>query len=1117
MDIGTLLSVIQTLLAALSCNQLKEAWSIWGYKSHLDELSSIVATVKKVLLDAEAKYDELSQETVLYVQELGDALYDADDLLDEFVTLAKQKQLMEDDKFTKKVRLFFSHYNQIGVAYNMSQGVKKIMHKLDGIASKHSKFGLNLDHKPIRRKRMEETCSYPDTEIIGRAEDVENILGILLDSEIRRDVSFLTIVGMGGLGKTALAQLVYNHEKITQAFPLRLWVSVSDHDQSKLDVKTILAQILESTSGQKYDQYSMEVVVSRVREVLAEGRFLIVLDDLWTESRDELGKLVGHFVGDEGGSLVVITTRSKETAKIVGNGVIYELKGLSDENSWHLFQLMAFEQVLDQASPNRYVDLINIGQDIVRMCANVPLAIRVIGRLLYGQEKGKWLTIQELGVANLREDRNGIKPILKLSYHNLESPLKSCFSYCSLFPKDSKIRKGVMISLWMAQGYVVPLEKGQSIEDAGEEYFSVLLRRCFFQDVQKDIHGEIFSFKLHDLMHDVALEVADKEICPASTSTSGVDKVVRHVSLAGKPYANYSSTATRLRTLLVGPRNSNKVPIDIVQILAKFRCVRTLDLSFLNIKILPASIGKLIHLRYLNLSNNQSLEVLPKSISKLYNLQTLNLDYCESLKELPKDLSKLINLRVLGLDLCTRLACMPWGMGNLTHLYKLSKFVVGAGNSSLNQHIELGGLKTLQKLRWMIEIVIHFPRSDAFVKDHAVKEEAYIRDKEHLHTITFECKHEDSDEKLADYEEELLGALQPHANLKVLYLVRYRGATMPRWAAGDNLAAFLPNLVRLDLWNCSQLQCLSSLGKLRYLKSLTLNKLSNLEYMESHSAMSGIEVLEFWPCLETLVLWFLPKLKEWWGPSGETVRNDNSISSNDEPHQSSLFLPELKTLDIHKCPDLTSLFNCPKLKDLSLWKFNERLRMTTTPTSPKLRRVSIDNVAWLQYSLPIESFQSLASLALSCNNDVEVLTDLREVFCACSSSLQTLNIKWFSKLRRIFGGLGYLSVLERLTLHNLPMLNLADEEIDGEDESERVPWGPVCNTLQRLQILNCEELQSFPKWMRKLTSLRQLKVATFSEGLYEKCQNPTGKDWPNIQHIPHISITPYLLKPKHHL
>ncbi|XP_074291160.1 putative disease resistance protein RGA3 [Silene latifolia] len=377
-----------------------------------------------------------------------------------------------------------------------------------------------------------------DTEIIGRDEDLEKIVEMLLNSDIERDMLSLTIVGMGGLGKTALAQLVYNHEKITQEFTLRLWTCVSDHDQSKLDVKTVLAQIVESATGQKYYGYSTEVVVNRLREVLAQRRFLIVLDDLWTESRDEWRKLVGHLVGGKGGSRVLVTTRSKETAKIVGNGPIYELKGLSDENSWRLFQMMAFEQLLDQVCPNNYDDFINIGKNIVELCVNVPLAIRVIGSLLYGQDKSKWLSVQDSGLGNLGENENGIKPILKLSYQNLQSSLKSCFSYCSLFPKDFMIKKNLLIPLWIAQGYIMPLEKGQSLEDASKEYFLILLRRNFFQDVLIDQYGEVFSFKLHDLMHDLALEVAEMEVCPASSFTGEVDKVVRHVSFTRKQHPN---------------------------------------------------------------------------------------------------------------------------------------------------------------------------------------------------------------------------------------------------------------------------------------------------------------------------------------------------------------------------------------------------------------------------------------------------------------------------------------------------------------------------------------------------------------------------------------------------
>ncbi|KAK9665686.1 hypothetical protein RND81_14G128900 [Saponaria officinalis] len=873
----------------------------------------------------------------------------------------------------------------------MSQGVQKIIKKLDGIASKHARFGLNLDHKYIRRRR-EETCSRPDTEIIGRDADLETIVGMLLNPVVQRDVSFTTIVGMGGLGKTALAQLVFKHEKIIKEFPLRLWTCVSDHDHSNLDVKTILAQIIESATGQKYNKFSLVVVVNRLQEVLAQGRFLIVLDDLWSESRDEWRKLVGHLVGCGSGCQVLVTTRSKETAKIVGNGLSYELKGLSFENSWHLFQMMAFEQV----SSNCDVDLVKIGQDIVKKCANVPLAIRVIGALLYGQEKSKWVSIQESGLANLRDEKNGILPIIKLSYHNLESPLKSCFSYCSLYPKDFEIKKELLISLWIAQGYVVPLEKGQSIEEASEEYFSILLQRCFFQDVRKDESGEIVSFKLHDLIHDVAFEVAKKEICPASSFTGDVDKVVRHASLIRKQYASYSFTKSHIRTYLHIDKSyiNSCAKETLVSILTNYKCLRTLDLSYLGIKTLPASIGKLIHLRYLDISGNPYMEELPNSIKKLYNLQSLNLNFCGRLKALPKDFSKLVNLRVLKLLGCDSLTCMPLGMGKLTDLYNLTKFVVGERNSSLKQHVELGGLKPLTKLRGSIVIDIYFSNCSVCVKDDTMREGGYIRDKEHLDKVRFECNHEGNNEGAADHEEKMLGYLQPHANLKELELVEYRGARLPRWGRNDTLATCLPNLAQLLLYDCSEIQCLPLLQKLYHLERLALVDLKKLEYVECQPATgSHEEDLQFLPCLEQLRLLNLPKLKAWCRRSMERVGGDDRSGSSEEPHQSSILLSQVKILKIEKCPELTSLLHCPKVETLQLHGFNERLQILKNHTSClNLKEVETDNLAWLHSSLPMESFRSLTDLKLIYDKNVKSLTEFEQVFRACSSSLRSLNI-----------------------------------------------------------------------------------------------------------------------------
>ncbi|XP_021756911.1 disease resistance protein RGA2-like [Chenopodium quinoa] len=348
---------------------------------------------------------------------------------------------------------------------------------LDVIAKNHSQFGISIDPQPIRRRR-EETCSYIyEGSIIGREDDLEKLVGHLLNcSTVQQDVSFLSVVGIGGLGKTALAQLVYNDPRVTSAFPLRLWTCVSDHDQEQLDVESILGKIYAST-GEKHEESTIESLQSKLREKLTSRKYLLVLDDVWTENRNHWLKLEEFLLGGLRGSWVVVTTRSHKTAQIVGGGRTYELQGLLKENSWSLFKKLAFGS--EQLSPHD--DLLKIGREIVEGCACVPLAIRVAGSLLYGQDKSRWISFQKIGLFNSRESQKDIMPILMFSYHQLELPLKSCFTYCTLFPKDAVIQKEILINLWLAQGYVVPLDDGQSLEDAVEEYFAILMRRCFFK------------------------------------------------------------------------------------------------------------------------------------------------------------------------------------------------------------------------------------------------------------------------------------------------------------------------------------------------------------------------------------------------------------------------------------------------------------------------------------------------------------------------------------------------------------------------------------------------------------------------------------------------------------
>ncbi|CAO2818894.1 unnamed protein product, partial [Amaranthus hypochondriacus] len=701
MDIGTTLSVVQTLLAALQCSQLKDFFSKKSVSSQLDQLEATVKRIKAVLLDAEDKL-VLSKHEQVYIEELKEVLYEADDLFDELLTLAQQNKLNDG----VKDRLL-SFCNKLKVDYRISQKVEEIKLKLDGIASRNELVSFKHDPQPLKM-RSRETCSYVHTvDIIGRDDDLKKIVDLLLQSHGKESVSFLSIVGIGGLGKTALAQLVFNDPRVASAFPMKLWTCVSDEDQQDFDDTAILSKILEAATKNKHHDDTKDRIQRQLHQELEGKKYLLVLDDVWTENREQWCKLEQFLIRSQRESWVLVTTRSKRTAGIVGNGSVHELKGLSQDNSWCLFERVAFGPVLT----NPPQELVSIGKKIVEKCANVPLAIRVAGSLLYGQDKRKWLSFQELPLTKFEDSKSGIMPILKLSYHQLESPLKSCFGYCALFPKDYVLNKATLMALWMAQGYI-PSNDERSMEDVAEEYFLVLLRRCFFQDVEEDIYGEIESCKIHDLMHDVAQELVGKEICRVDAIADIVGKNVRHISTI-KKWKSYTFNKTRIRSYLQLQskffEEGHLYGLSVNALLDNWKYLRVLNLSNIGLNSLSNSIGKLIHLRYLDLSPNHKLEVLPKHFTKLYNLEFLNLGWCISLKELPKDINKLVKLRALRLDCCYGLSYMPRSITKLSCLKVLSMFVVGETNCSpekLSNALE--DLKLLRKLEGDLYIMIGY-------------------------------------------------------------------------------------------------------------------------------------------------------------------------------------------------------------------------------------------------------------------------------------------------------------------------------------------------------------------------------------------------------------------------
>ncbi|KAL2924681.1 putative disease resistance protein RGA3, partial [Bienertia sinuspersici] len=613
MDVAAVLTLVQTVPQLLDSPTSREIESVWGYKSQLQKLRNTMSIIKDVLVSVE-RHERLQlpiSVSPTTLDNLKEAVYDADDLFDEVTTVSHLKKLVPGNKLSKEVRLFFSRSNQIHYTFSKSREIRNIRNILDDIANNHLEFGAmyqtpsNVEVTDIKLSREAHSFLCEEDPIIGRDGDKSIVINMLLHT-VEENVSVVSIVGIGGLGKTALAKLVYNDDTVVDKFTLHMWVCVSD--DINLNVIELVRNILVAANETNdYSGLNFEQLQHRFRQELNGKKYLLVLDDVWNEDPKKW---------------------DNELKILLNQGE----RGQSVEMESHLVE--------------------TYGMEIVSKCFNVPLAIRVVGGLLKGEGESKWRNLKNMALANINQDgRDGIMPVLQISYNHLPSHLKSCFSYCAVFPKDYEFEKEELIYLWMAQGFIMP-SNAQSLEDLGDECFKKLLQRCFFQDVERDKMTEvIISCKMHDLVHDLAKRVSGIRIDDSSGNDVFPlhDGKTRHISIDDTLVSknNVEGNLTKmikLRTYIV----QNFVSTGYLGISAlKMRYLRVLDLrNFVggDVERLPSMIGELLHLRYVDLSHNDKLCELPDSITQLYNLQTLKLYGCDELKELPRELRKLVNL-----------------------------------------------------------------------------------------------------------------------------------------------------------------------------------------------------------------------------------------------------------------------------------------------------------------------------------------------------------------------------------------------------------------------------------------------------------------------------------------
>ncbi|MFS8030649.1 putative virus X resistance protein-like, coiled-coil [Helianthus anomalus] len=458
-----------------------------------------------------------------------------------------------------------------------------------------------------------------EDKIVGFDAETREILDTLVGDQKKLDV--ISIVGMGGLGKTTLAKRAYYDSYVTYHFYIRGWVTVSQTYQ-KLDLLLSLCNSLsiEPGAGEKNIGKLCELIYKRLKG----KRYLIVIDDIW--SPEAWNEIRICFPDDNLGSRILVTSRLMNVASnIKPDSPIHRLRFLTVEESWDLLRHKVFAE--DGTCPT---NLQETGKQIAERCRGLPLAILVISGLLAKTEKSVefWTQLLDSIGSYIASESEQCMNTLSLSYNHLPQHLKSCFLYFGAFKEDFEINVRKLMWLWVAEGFV---KAGTEI--VAEEYLVDLIDRNLVMVDQKRSDGAVKVCRVHDLLHDLCLKKSKEEkfLCeikvdpflgPGFSTNTMVRRSFIHNHVLGYVFSKPFSPSTRSFLFFLPAGFAYAFTKENMSfIYSAFQHIRVLELKSVVAPILPTEIGQLVQLRYLSLNTQEP--VIPESISNLWNLQTL--------------------------------------------------------------------------------------------------------------------------------------------------------------------------------------------------------------------------------------------------------------------------------------------------------------------------------------------------------------------------------------------------------------------------------------------------------------------------------------------------------------
>ncbi|RCV37698.1 hypothetical protein SETIT_8G083700v2 [Setaria italica] len=458
---------------------------IQSLKHELESAKTVLSKVGEVLPE------QLDPQVRLWASEVREASYDMEDILDTCLVSIIDVDAPAENKnglLKRLLKNIADLFNKSKDRHTIAGAIDDMKKRIQEVADRRDRFSVEVALPALATK--------PDPRLSDMHKEAAQLIGIektkaeltaMLLPDLKRkekkrktmllptphgngdsDVSgsgsssskmkIVSVVRVGGLGKTNLAKAVY--DELQSQYDCGAFLSVG----RKPDLAQVLSNILYLLNKNEYTTIhnvkDQSLLIGELRKFLQNKRYFIVINDVWDVTT--WNKIKSALVNNDTGSRVITTTRNRDVAS---REEVYELRTLSPNHSEKLFRTRLF------------------GVNDSEKYGGIPLAIITMASLLVGKSREDWFVVCNSpgfyrGKGNQQVDDT--EWILSLSYYDLPSYLRTCLLYLS-----------------------------------GEEYFNQLVNRSMIQEVESDdmglSHYDVWGCRVHDMMLDLIRDLSYKE------------------------------------------------------------------------------------------------------------------------------------------------------------------------------------------------------------------------------------------------------------------------------------------------------------------------------------------------------------------------------------------------------------------------------------------------------------------------------------------------------------------------------------------------------------------------------------------------------------------------------